>query len=578
MARFCAALSSHDPGAEILRLGGQVTYQMVPCGLGVIPYAGVPKPAGPFYAADGLVAVGEVSLFNRADLLANFRGRAPTPTASDGEFLLWLYARAGFEGLAQVDGMVAMAIWDGESLLLIRDAIGTRPLFYTQAADYWVAASDLRAIRRWPRLPVDINYSAVAAFLTFAYLPGQETLLAGVSQVAPGTAVRLRMDADPEIVSYWEPREQAWSSDTPAETYASHLQELVETAIKTRLPTKEPVGVYLSGGLDSSLVTAVVAQQHDYPVYTYAINFGRELPNELGFSSLVAQHCNTHHTILTFTGQQIAAELRDTVAMLDCPVGDPLTVPNLLLGRAAAADGLRVILNGEGGDPCFGGPKNIPMLLYEYYRTNADPLARAQAYLRAYRKGYEHLPRLLSRAVQAELKKAPPLENLVLPYLQAESMPHYLNKLMYANLRLKGAYHILPKVERLTAHCGLEGRSPLFAPQIAAYSFAIPPTLKLSGISEKWILKRAMADALPRTIIERPKSGMRVPVQAWLNGPLRRLAHDVLLGRTAQRRNLFQLDTIRQWMRGEGMLWPRHGAMLWLVLTLELWLQAYIDD
>jgi asparagine synthase (glutamine-hydrolysing) len=259
-------------------------------------------------------------------------------------------------------------------------------------------------------------------------------------------------------------------------------------------------------------------------------------------------------------------------------VGDPLTVPNLLLARAAAADGLKVLLNGEGGDPLFGGPKNIPMMVYEWHRTNADPLDRARAYLRSYRKCYTDLPQLLNPDVLDALQDAPPLERLVQPYLESPRMSHYLNRLMYANTRLKGSHHILTKVERLTSSCGLEGRSPIFDPAVVQYAFAIPPQLKLAGVNEKWILKQAVQDLLPGLIIDRPKSGMRVPVQHWLAGPLRTLSRDLLLGRRARERGLFNPQTIQTWLRGEGKIWPRHGAALWLVLTLEIWLRAYLDQ
>lgn len=154
-------------------------------------------------------------------------------------------------------------------------------------------------------------------------------------------------------------------------------------------------------------------------------------------------------------------------------------------------------------------------------------------------------------------------------------MESILNQLLHCNLRTKGAYHILPKVERITSAQGLSGRAPLFDHRVVDAAFAIPPRLKLAGTTEKWVLKRAVADLLPATIVERPKSGMRVPVQQWLSGPLRELAGDVLLGPTSRERGLLRLDTIRTWMRGEGAVQPRQGGKLWLVLTLELWLRSF---
>jgi len=608
MTRFCATLSLTDPHHEIAQMGGDLAYSALPCALGALPDERPAGEVGPYTTDGALVAVGEVTLYNRPALVAELtrHGPPPWPACRDGEILLRFYELSGIDGFARVNGMFSLAIWDGHCLLLVRDPVGARTLFYAQTEECWGAASSLRALRRWPRLPTRLNLAAVGSFLTFAYLPGAETLLENVHELLPGSFVRLypnrrsdspanRMQATPQQ-SYWEPYEQAWNPSDPPEHYATQLRQLLEAAVAASLPSGEGVGIFLSGGLDSSLVTALAARLHDRPVQTYALNFGPDLPNELAYSSLVAAHCRTHHHVLTFTGEQIAANLAETVAKLDCPVGDPLTTPNLLLSRAAAADGLSVILNGEGGDPCFGGPKNIPMLLFEWYRPDAKhrpdawhestapggqgnlaPSVRARAYLRSYRKCYRDLPRLLTPAVLEALRQAPPLERLVQPFLESARMPHYLNRLFYANVRTKGAHHILTKVERLTASCGLEGRSPLFQPPIVDYSFAIPPQFKLSGTTEKWILKQAVEDLLPATIVYRPKSGMRVPVQYWLHGPLRDLVDEVLLSPQAQGRGLFRPETIRTWLRGEGLRWHDHGAKLWLVLTLELWLRAYLD-
>ena len=340
--------------------------------------------------------------------------------------------------------------------------------------------------------------------------------------------------------------------------------------MRVRLPAAGPVGIYLSGGLDSSLVTALAARDAPGPVHTYAIHFGEEYPNELAFSRLVAEHCGTQHHILTLPGKQIRQTLLETMIALDDPVGDPLTVPNLLLGRAAARD-TDVILNGEGGDPCFGGPKNLPMLLHELYTPAGS---REAAYLRSYQKCYDDLPRLLTPEVQTVLRKEEPQEALLTPFLTDAKMPHFLNRLMCINVLLKGADHILTKVNNLTTANGLMGRSPLFDRRIVDASFAIPPTYKLSGAEEKVVLKRAVADLLPKVILTRPKSGMLVPVQGWFKRDLRRFARRLLLSRRARTLPYFNREVVREWLSYRGNIWPRHGVKLWLLLTLEVWLRA----
>lgn len=342
------------------------------------------------------------------------------------------------------------------------------------------------------------------------------------------------------------------------------------------LPEAEAVGVLLSGGIDSSLVTALAAKLHAHPVHTYSISFGDELPNELGYSGLVAAHCHTRHRVLTVSGDAVASRLAEAAALLDSPVGDPLTVPNLMLAEAVAGDGLRIVLNGEGGDPVFGGPKNLPILVHEMHHGSGGAEDRATAYLRSYRKCWTDMPDLLTPDALRALESAPPLQRFVEPYLTGpDRMTRLLNQLLHCNLRTKGAHHILTKVERLTASQGLQGRAPLFDRRVVDCAFATPPAFKLRGTAEKWVLKEAVRDLLPATVVDRPKSGMRVPVQQWLSGPLRDLGGDLLLGREARQRGLFRPDTVRTWMRGEGALLPRQGGKLWLLLTLELWLRSY---
>jgi asparagine synthase (glutamine-hydrolysing) len=466
--------------------------------------------------------------------------------------------------------MFTMALVGPEGTELVRDHVGARTAYYARTADGWVVASALGALRRaLPGWGLDV--AAVATFLTFAYLPGPQTLVEGVVEAAPGRITRLGVDGSVEVEAFWEPVERI-DPDVPVEGHVAALRAELERATAVRLPAGAPVAVTLSGGIDSSLVTALAAKLHTHATRTYSISFGDELPNELAYSGLVAAHCGTAHRVLRVGGQQVAGRLAETVALLDNPVGDPLTVPNLLLAEAVADDGMAVSLNGEGGDPVFGGPKNLPMLIYELHRENTDPGARATAYLRSYRKCFEDLPVLLTRDALAQLDTAPPPERFVTPYLDGP-MDSLLNRLLHCNLRTKGAHHILTKVERLTAARGLQGRAPLFAPAVVDHAFTVPPRLKLAGTAEKWVLKEAVRDLLPRTIVDRPKSGMRVPVQQWLTGPLRSLAHEVLLDRHANA--LFDVRTVKSWLRGDGALLPRQGGKLWLVLTLELWLRAY---
>lgn len=570
MPRFCAVLSDNLAN-DIKEMRGDAVYESNTAALALINNLSGKAQS---FTYQQLRAVGEVTLYNRDEIQSQLIEK-PSVKCADGELFLRLYNQEGIKAFEQMRGMFAVVIFDSETLLIVRDAVGARTVFYTRGRSGWAVSSSLKALRRWSKINIKLNLNAVRSFLTFAYLPGDETLLKGVYELLPAHALRLYPNGTSELINYYEPAEIE-DDHTPAAAHIHRLREVLEDTTILRLPnSNEEVGVFLSGGIDSSLVTALAARFHNSKVHTYSISFGDDLPNETAYSGLVAAHCKTEHHILSFNGRQIAAHLTEAVGQLDCPVGDPLTVPNLLLSRAAAKDGLQVILNGEGGDPLFGGPKNLPMLVWELNRRNGDSLPRA--YLSSYRKCYDDLPFLLSPDVQKSLQDAPPLERLVQPFLETPRFKSYLNRLLYTNTRTKLAHHILPKVERLTALCDLEGRAPLADKKILDLAFATPPQLKLNGTNEKWILKEAVRDLLPATIIDRPKSGMRVPVQQWLHTSLRPLANDLLLGKRARSRGLFQTATIRSWMRGEGSVYARQGGKLWLLLTLELWLREFID-
>jgi asparagine synthase (glutamine-hydrolysing) len=516
-------------------------------------------------AAGEIVVSGDLLLDNAGEL----RRELERPGASDGELLAELYRRHGADLGRHALGMYAAAVWDARlrRLLLIRDGVGARTLYYARHGRAWWFAARLRTLRRTPAVSGEISLTALRAYLACAFVPGAETLWRDASELRPGAALSL---PDGEIHSFWEPAQGNWDPEEPVESHAGRLRDLLQEAVRVRLPASGPVGIYLSGGLDSSLVTALAARDAPGPVHTYAIHFGSEYRHELEFSSLVAVHCGTRHQVLTLPGRLIQEKLPETMVALDDPIGDPLTVPNLLLGKAAARD-TDVILNGEGGDPCFGGPKNLPMLLHALYEPEAG---REAAYLRSYQKCYDDLPRLLIPEAQAELRKGPPLEALFSPFLSNPAMAHFLNRLMHVNVRLKGADHILTKVANLTSVNGLLGRSPLFDRRIVEASFTIPPEHKLCGADEKVVLKAAVADLLPETILTRPKSGMLVPVQGWFRRELRRFAHGMLLDRRARTRPYLNRAVVREWLAYRGNLWPRHGVKLWLLLTLEVWLRA----
>jgi asparagine synthase (glutamine-hydrolysing) len=491
--------------------------------------------------------------------------------------------------LQRVRGAFVVACRSASGVRLMRDPIGERTLYYTCPGRGIVFASSLPAILASGLVPRTLHLPAVAAYLSFAYLPGRETLVEGVFEVLPGEIVEFQAGELRRRI-YWSPPAElpvAVSTaglsitDSPdKESLRLLLRSVLEDAVRRRLPPGAPVGAFLSGGLDSSLVVALARRLHDQPIKTYSISFGPGHANELPFSSLVARHCGTEHRVVELSPAVVLHYLDDSIRMLSDPIGDPLTVPNALLFREAALE-VDAVLNGEGGDPLFGGPKNLPMLLAEWFADGPggaadDPFRRERNYLRAHQKCYDDLDRLLVPDVRAAMRLDSLLEELQAA-LRDPRWRNFVTRLMSLNVTFKGGHHILPKVDALSAPFGVVARSPLFDQDVVEAAFAIPPQLKLAGSVEKYLLKRAAADLLPETILNRPKSGMLVPVEGWFRGPLLPHARERLLDGLASY-GLFERPYLEDLLAGRlGGLRPRHGAKIWLLVTLEAWLRTVLD-
>jgi asparagine synthase (glutamine-hydrolysing) len=482
----------------------------------------------------------------------------------DQELVAHLWEQVGTGTWEKLTGAFVLAVWDREQqqLWLGRDRSGIRTLYYTtDGATRWIAPQ-LGTIA--PHCSADLDLVALRDYLCCAFVPGDRTLWQAIREVRPGSMVQL---PDGAVQTYWHLQEHITHPDKPLEWHGDGLRTLLDAVVQAYLPVGEPVGAFLSGGLDSSCITALAAKFHDAPLHTYAIHFGADCPNELEFSSLVAQHCHTQHHMLEITFKEMWEHLPETMAALDDPIGDPLTVPNLLLGRLAA-ETVKTVLNGEGGDPCFGGPKNQPMLINALY-GNVTQQETLQAYLTSFQKCAIDLPQLLKPEVWSAVQSEPSVFADTL-----QSRDRYLNRLMALNIQFKGADQILTKVNNLTRAAGIDGRSPLFDPQVVALSMTIPPEYKLSGVQEKAVLKQAVANLLPATILQRPKSGMMVPVQRGFREHWNRQARSLLLSRHAAIAPYLNQTLIRNWLDYTGDTWGRYGVKLWLLASLEYWLQV----
>ena len=480
--------------------------------------------------------------------------------------------------LAEVDGAFQLAVREPSSLLLARDAIGHRTLFYAPKSPSGFAyASDIKTLLNRSGVSRALDARAVAAYLSCAYIPGRGTLFQGIKELLPGHTLRCTGAAYVERPFFSLPAEsegETWSEETERAAIRE-LRALLEETVRETLDPEEEAAASLSGGIDSSIVVALVQRALKRPLHTLSIAFGAEYKNELEWSSMVARHVGSEHTILHLTPEAILASLDETHALLASPIGDPLTVPNAILFRKAR-ELAGYVWNGEGGDPCFGGPKNLPMLLAELYgdgQNDTDETSpRARSYYRAHLKCFDELPSLLTEHALAVLADAP-LESEVNPYFEGERS--FVGALSEINVIWKGGHHILPKVDQLARAAGVQPRSPLFSKNVVELASRLPPSLKLRGSVEKYALKEAVRDILPAAIVDRAKSGMMVPVEGWFQGPLLPRARERLLG-GALPWDILRKSAVEALVDGRiGGLRPRRGVKIWLLVALESYLRQF---
>jgi asparagine synthase (glutamine-hydrolysing) len=502
--------------------------------------------------------------------------------ALSGFALASLPCSLSVETLQDLRGSHCVA-WLGEgNLTIARDAVGTQSLFHGRVGERWLAATEPKAITCQPGFSRRIRPGALAQYLAFSFVPGEGTMLEDLWEVPAGHAVTFGKTGEPRLTRYFFFEHDEFGHADPSTCrdeshWIQATRDTIQEAVSERIATGAERAVFLSGGLDSSIVAAELAAQSSARIKTFAIHFGTKYPNELEFARLVARHIGSDHEEVLIRPRSFPERLRRMIWHLDEPIGDPITQPNFELA-AHVSRYTGSVFNGEGGDPLFGGPKNLPMMLTHWYGVPRAANFREQAYLASYRRAYEECEALFTNEFRAQIDLARDLESLLTPYFRCGEPRSFLNKLMAINIRLKGAHLILPKVDRMLAASGMTPMSPLFDDRLTRLSFAMPPRMKLRDGVEKWVLKRAYEHLLPREIIDRPKSGMRVPVYHWFQRELRTYVKRILAPRRITAAGIFDSKRMQQLIRydaEEGA--SRFGIRLWMLMTFEIWRRIVVE-
>lgn len=494
------------------------------------------------------------------------------PSARSIEELLQIAQEEGIKFLDELGGPFVGILYHSGKCYLFRDKAGRRTMYLTEIGGSICFAIESRVLYSLPGFSPEILPASLAQYLAFSYVPGGNTMLRGIREIPAGCYIEAR-SPDTAVRYFFPERLENSASERTDREWIGVFDQSFRRCIDHLPAPSSNRAVFLSGGIDSSMVTDALAEKYGFSsLKAFAIHFGKDYPNELPWIREMAKHCNVECEEVEVNPKMFVPSLEEIVSSLNDPIGDPVAMPNYQLARHVAGQGFEAVYNGEGGDPLFGGPKNMTMLLHHWYGQPREKNHREKGYLSSYRRGYEELHYLLTPDYRRQIDEETDLEGILSRHFGAGPPESFLKKLLLINMRLKGAHLILPKVERMLGAHGLTPLSPLFDEELIELCMALPGHLLLQNGIEKWIFKEAYRDRLPDSIINRPKSGMRVPVHYWFRGEMKRYARHILLDRKVKNAGIFDHRRIRKLLNYDTDEGPgRYGIRLWMLLTFELW-------
>ncbi len=542
---------------------------------------------------------------------------------SDSEVMLATFESFGIEAsLPQFSGMFALGVWDrrARTLHLMRDRMGKKPLYIAIVPDGIVFASELKAIRAYPGFEPRIDRNAIAMVLQYGFIPDHSCIWEGVFKLPPGSILSITADdvatgslphLRRQVRRWWqlaataEEGQQSLLTANPADL-ETELDQLLRDAVQQRMKADVPFGVFLSGGIDSSMIAALMQAQSQQPIRSFTIGFAESSYDEAHHAAMVARHFGMEHTEFRVTPDEALAVIPDIPQVWDEPFADESQIPTLLLSRLARQH-VTVALSGDGGDECFGGySRHIAMarlgLLFKMPARLRHMMASA-FHMRspeAWEKWFGSLP--LSEDMRAllikdNLDKLARVLNVTndgelyhrlmsfsrgsqtasFGLLEHEDIPDLsdaASHIMYCDMASYLVGDILVKLDRATMAASLEARSPFLDHRVVEFAWRLPTALKVRNGQGKWILRQVLRRYLPEYLFERPKQGFNVPIGFWLRGPLREWAQGLLDMRRIRDDGLIDSRSVQA-------CWQEHltgqrdrSRYLWSVLMVQSWLDA----
>jgi asparagine synthase (glutamine-hydrolysing) len=602
--RMCQAMVHRGPDDEGIQHLDGVTLGMRR--LSIIDLEGGHQPIHNESSTVWVVQNGEI--YNHLELRRDLESKGHRfRSHSDSEVVVHLYEELGARTPELLRGMFAFAVWDRrrQRLLLARDRFGEKPLVYGQSGDTFLFASEIAALLADERLGRDLDLGALDAYLALQYVPAPDTIFTDIKKLPPGHVLEVVAGQPPAVRPYYDLRASVANAPpltSRAETVAL-IRSTVEEAVESRLMADVPLGAFLSGGVDSSIIVACMARRSGRPVQTFSVGFTDAGATELPYARLVAERYRTEHHELMVNPEMVSL-LPSVVRHHGEPFGDTSAIPTRYLCEMTRRNVI-VALSGDGGDEVFGGYRRYVWThVADVIRRLPRPLGWAVAaalravpgprlrWLRRYGKAIDapeaerylefvaHFPadeRLnLYTTGLAERFRTDRTAERFAARLAASTDDSVVNRLCGLDIETYLPDDILTKVDIASMTHSLEARAPLVDHHVVELGARLPALAKLHHTEEKFLFKQAFADLLPPAILERRKRGFALPTRHWLAGKLHDFARDTLLSARARERGLFRPEAVTS-LLDRHLGGEDHGERIWNLLILEVWFRELVD-
>ncbi len=556
-----------------------------------------------------IVYNGEV--YNHADSRGELEQRGHVfNNRSDTETILHLYQEYGRDCVEHMRGMFALAIWDKtkRELFIARDRFGVKPLYYVHDADgNLFFASEIKALLEAGAVKPELNYDALPDQLANHGTSGDQTLFAGVKRLTPGHTMIWR-DGRLDIAEFWDLKFEPKHEPRSDADYIEEWRDLFRKSVELRLMADVPLGMFLSGGIDSSAIAAMMSSMVSEPIKTFSIGFGEREANELEYARLVSRKLGTDHHEITLSPDQFFAALPQLIWHEDEPIGFIASIPLYFISKLAS-EHVKVVLTGEGSDETLAGygryQKALNLLDYgERYESLTPSFVR-----NAVRGGVATLPSkfgnklnrtfltrdadieslffdnfsVFGRSMQSEMLSRKTRERIadLDPYaeqnrlLAVSDAKDTLDRLLYADTKTY-LHELLMKQDQMSMAASIESRVPFLDHKLVEFSAAMPREMKLRGGTTKWILREAMKGILPDAILNRPKMGFPVPVGKWFRSEYKHIVDEFVLGNRPLERGVFEPEFVRNLVRRHNS-GEDHAQRIWFLVNFEIWQRRFID-